>query len=472
MAYHAGKELAAQAWLLLGSLLSDIVPPPTPPPTPPLPPALAHAISAPGNIQTGKRRPLSMSEATGGRAFSSEPTFKAHVLASGHSNGSPSRPESGHPTPVSSNPNSPHRTTIALPSNTPAPRHPSIVVDRRGSTAGLSLNTRRGSSYSHAQGRPSISLSESPSESMRNSSHSSHRHVGEGALDDSDSSDSARGDSDSDEETGLMPLISPYQATRVIPTTPSPLSHVAGRQRWTEDELDDDKDESSPSPGSTDTESDGSSSGEITSRKKRPGLSRRNSLKKNTRSRSSTVASLAAPSFLQIRATSQVKQESQNIIKTPIVGDTSGGEPEETMAHMKGRNNISNITPESKKRQRSKALSSEYVSNIPDKKMSEKRKSRILSEEEKFRMMGWDVLKDALERFSEGGDVQMCAMLSAVASTELEIGKKSMVRYLEAYIGTFLCILNKSRSINSTFRYPYSPSVAQVCGIRPQMCPG
>ena len=44
------------------------------------------------------------------------------------------------------------------------------------------------------------------------------------------------------------------------------------------------------------------------------------------------------------------------------------------------------------------------VSNVPD-KMSEKRKSRIPSEEEKFRMMSWDVLKDAFERFSEGGDI-------------------------------------------------------------------
>ena len=105
------------------------------------------------------------------------------------------------------------------------------------------------------------------------------------------------------------------------------------------------------------------------------------------------------------------------------------------------------------------------VSKVPD-KMSEKRKSRIPSEEEKFRMMSWDVLKDAFERFSEGGDMQMCAMLSVVAFTELEVGKKSMVLYLEAYIGMFQCILSKSRSINFTFRHLYSPSVAQVCSIR------
>ena len=48
----------------MGSLLSDIVPPPTPPPTPLV---LAHTISAPGIIQAEKHRPTS--ESTGGRAF-------------------------------------------------------------------------------------------------------------------------------------------------------------------------------------------------------------------------------------------------------------------------------------------------------------------------------------------------------------------------------------------------------------------
>ena len=41
-----------------------------------------------------------------------------------------------------------------------------------------------------------------------------------------------------------------YQATKVIPTTPIPLSHIAGRQQWTEDEADGDKGESPPPPGS------------------------------------------------------------------------------------------------------------------------------------------------------------------------------------------------------------------------------
>ena len=464
MAYRVGKEHAAQTWLLMGSLLSDIVPPPTPLPTPPLFPALAHATSAPGNIRTA--RPSSMSSSTGGRTFSSAPAFKVNALASGRSNGSSSHPDPEHPLPSFSNPNSPHRAVIMLPPNTPAPRRPSISIDSRGSTAGLSLNSKRGSSYSHTQ-EPSIPMSESTSENMKNSSHSSYRHVGEGALDDSDSSDGVQEELDSNEETGLRPSIPPYQATRAIPPTPSPLSHATGRQQWMEDEGDDEKDESSPSPGSTDTDSDGGPGGKSSPRKKRQ--SRVNSLKKYTRNRSSTVASFTAPSFLQIQTTSLAEQESQSSIKTVILGDTSVEESEETMADVKGWNDTNDITPESKKRQHLKALSSEYMSNVPEKNMSE---SSILSEEEKFRMMGWDVLKDAFGRFSEGGDVQMCAMLSAVAPIELEIGKKGMIRYLEAYIGIYLYILSKSRSTNFKFRYSYSPSVAQVCSIHSQICPG
>jgi WD repeat-containing protein 24 len=85
--------------------------------------------------------------------------------------------------------------------------------------------------------------SDSPNDSPK--SHGSHRHVGEGALDDSDSSETDRavreagegGEGSSDEESGLNPLISPYLSARVVvPATPSPLSHVAVQRQWTEGE--------------------------------------------------------------------------------------------------------------------------------------------------------------------------------------------------------------------------------------------
>src|ERR1700689_1140464 len=80
----------------------------------------------------------------------------------------------------------------------------SVSLHRRGSTVGSDQPpSRRMSSYSW----PSISTSKSESPN-----YDSHRHVGEGALDDSDSSDSdneqkenkAEGGS-SDEECGLVP---------------------------------------------------------------------------------------------------------------------------------------------------------------------------------------------------------------------------------------------------------------------------
>jgi WD repeat-containing protein 24 len=217
----------------------------------------------------------------------------------------------------------------------------------------------------------SSTQSESPSESPKN--HSVHRHAGEGVLDDSDSSDSggaeeeskAEGGVSSDEESGLRPLISPHQSTRVVPTTPSPLSHIAGQHLWTEDEEDDkEDDEASPSPGSTDTES--SSSEGSTQQKKSKSIARRNSRTKS-RSRSSTVASLAASSPLQVQKP-LVHQQSQSSIRTVIAGDAPVGEldlREDTVMDMSGKHRTA-FSPESRKTQRSQAASSDVVSNVPE----------------------------------------------------------------------------------------------------------
>jgi hypothetical protein len=289
-------------------------------------------------------------------------------------------------------------------------------------------------------------------------SHDSHRHVGEGVLDDSDSSDSDKAkkerkaeDGSSDEDSGLKPLMSPYQSTRVVPTTPSPLSHVASQQQWSEDEEDGKEDnEASPSPGSTDTESSSGSGGSTQQKKKtKSNRSRRNSRAKS-RSRSSTVASLAASSHLQIRKP-LVRQESKGSARTVIAGDVSVGEPdsrEETVMDMSANGKA--FSPESWKRQRSQAVSSDFGSNAPDdveakvlevpeqiEKMGEKSRLRIIGEETKFREMGWDTLRDAFRRFSDEGDVQMCSMLSVVAPQELKVEKRRVARFLDSYIGSF-----------------------------------
>ncbi|KIM74206.1 hypothetical protein PILCRDRAFT_711720 [Piloderma croceum F 1598] len=446
-AYQAGKHQAAQAWLLMGSLLTDIIPPPTPPASPQLQSAstgLSHSVSAPAAIPEISSASQPVADSTG-RSSSAGPAFANGNTLATHSNGSPSRPNSRLVTPSSSNPSSPHRGTVGLPPVTPAPRRLSVSLHRRGSTVGSDQPpSRRMSSYS----RPSIPTSKSESPN-----HDSHRHVGEGALDDSDSSDSDKEQKEnkvdggsSDEESGLRPLISPYQPTRVVPTTPSPLSHVAVQQQWSEDEEGGNEDnEASPSPGST--ESSSSSEGNAQRKKRKYSRARRHSHAKS-RSRSSTVASLAASSLVQVRKP-LVQQGSKGSIRTVIAGDVSVGEPdsrEETVMDVSAKDKPA-FSPESQKRQRSQAVSSDMGSNAPEdvevmvleapeqrKKMGEKSRLRVVAEETKFREIGWDTLRDALRRFADEGDVQMCSMLATVAPQELKIEKRRVARFLESYI--------------------------------------
>jgi WD repeat-containing protein 24 len=296
-----------------------------------------------------------------GRSSSAGPAFVNGNTLATRNNSSPSRPNSHLVTPSSSNPPSPHRGTVGLPPITPAPRRPSVSLHRRGSTVGSDQPpSRRMSSYT----RPSVSplKSESPN-------HDSHRNVGEGALDDSDSSDIDKGekenkaeDGSSDEETGLRPLISPYQPTRVVPTTPSPLSHVAVQQRWSEDEEDgNEDDEAPPSPGFTESSSNSEDNAQRKKRKYR--RARRHSHAKS-RSRSSTVASLAASSLPK----PLVNQGSKGSIWTVIAGDVSVGEPdsrEKTVMDVLAKDQPA-FSPESQKMQRSQAVSSDMGSNAPE----------------------------------------------------------------------------------------------------------
>jgi hypothetical protein len=147
-----------------------------------------------------------------------------------------------------------------------------------------------------------------------------------------------------------------------------------------------------------------------------------------------------------------------------IAGDVSVGEPDST------ENTVMDVLakdqpaflPESQKRQRSQAVSSDMGSNAPEdvevkapeapeqrNMMSEKSRLRVVAEETKFREMGWDTLRDALRRFPDEGDVQMCSMLAVVAPQELRIEKHRVARFLESYVGSFDCseLLLKARDL-------------------------
>lgn len=256
-------------------------------------------------------------------------------------------------TPSSSTAPSPHHKPVSLPL-------PASIFARRASNAGLASHPAHPSNSippprprllsSYSRRKPSFSTpsltpslysvsmqSESPSEMSMKSAGLSLKHVGDGALDDSDEEEEGSGhsagkgsDADSDADarggfddnwgsTSIPSLrsdsggtsvaeasassrlsISPYLYPRTSATTPyahpnpSPLSRVAGQQTWTEDEDErGDDEEDSPSPASSsDSESDSSSNEHAGSRSSKSKSSRR-TRSNRTRSRSSTVASLA-----------------------------------------------------------------------------------------------------------------------------------------------------------------------------------
>ena len=249
-------------------------------------------------------------------------------------------------TPASSTSSSPRHLPISLPPI--SPRRASFF--RRDSV-------ERGPVIS----RPSLTVSLGGPVSLNNSaspgdrSTPNLRHVGEGVLDDdSDSSGGSEGDGEgeetaapysTDEDSTSKPRISPGvgplgQANFRLSSTPSPLSRIArGSGKWDENRMgkanyedDDDDDVSSPSPRSTsDTETDS----QVLTPHRKHGISQSRSQSRsaknirkasdgkivNSRSRSSTVASLAAPPPQRPKPLSH--QDSFSSIRTVTAAETS-----------------------------------------------------------------------------------------------------------------------------------------------------
>ncbi|KAG5644463.1 hypothetical protein DXG03_008363 [Asterophora parasitica] len=363
-------------------------------------------------------------------------------------------------TPASSNASSPRQNANALPSMTP--RRPSVFSTRDNGDSDLS----RRSSISMYR-RPSIAAQGSLSPADKSGS---LRHVGEGALDDSDSSSASESDGGdeamqggySDEEDNAQALVSPGLLSARGIAAPSPLSRVAGQQRWTEDEAeerreldddngDDDDSESSPSPRSTDSESSGPSRSIV--RRKNSLRSASRPLKRRaehfkSRSRSSTVASLAAAPPASPRCV--VRQDSHSSIRTITAGETSfagqeaeaGVKPDDTVRDAVGATHerhrsmpISDLTLDPPTaRGENQDPGEEEQSEVDSAELTDRRIEMITADEKRFREIAWAALRDALERFADEGDIQMCAMLSVVAPNELKISKRRAGRFLESYI--------------------------------------
>ncbi|KAI8974589.1 hypothetical protein BD414DRAFT_498136 [Trametes punicea] len=498
VAVNAGARNAAQTWLLLESLLTDLTSSPTSPMSPsplnnlPLPhcssaPAAIPAVSAVAGMPPTPQRSMTVDAAIlSGRKESSPGSRSKHSDERYH------RSNSGHRsphkiTPTSSTASSPRRSSIGLPSV------PAAIFARRESAAGVTppIRSRLPSSFR----RPSFSTqsilsghSESPSDSLRNSL----RQVGEGALDDSDSSESgsdqdategpyrSRDNSDYEGDTSTpAPSSRAPSATYLHRSTtahPSPLSRIAGKQTWTEDEKDD---EDSPSPASTSQSSDDgeydeddeSGDGRViasmpasASSSRRPSVTRakrRSSTRSKTRSRSSTVAAYAAasapqtPSFNPRRV---ARQESQNSIRTVTAEST----PAHTLSRADGQLRRDDTVRELSggragsirdspmyQRPRSEALSHEFLLETEKGEAraggaqtplgaprirSDQAKAAIREAEERVRQLAWQTMRERFEQFADEGDVAMCAVLSLVIPEELRITKSRLARFVEAYI--------------------------------------
>ncbi|KAL4244097.1 GATOR2 complex protein WDR24 [Abortiporus biennis] len=222
VALDAEKPHAAQAWLLLESLLTDFIGTKSESTTPPLSPlafahpGLPHSTSAPADIDPH----IVSSSPTASRRFSGSPASESRISLEKFSQGGYLSPQ--RITPSSSTASSPHKL-----SNATLPPPPAAIFARRGSNPGLTggissgpstpqLQTPRPrifSSSQHSSGsyrRPSFTtssiysvsaLSEDTSESSMRSSGNANtalsavvaslnlKNVGEGALSDSDDDD-------------------------------------------------------------------------------------------------------------------------------------------------------------------------------------------------------------------------------------------------------------------------------------------
>ena len=363
VAYDAEQLEVAETWLIVESLLTELVPKPEPekilypqshvqPPLSPLAgmhPNLPHSLSAPAAIPVLHR---GQSPGSDLKTPMSEVALHTH-----RSNTYPSPRHRAHAdlaaanTPNSSSPSSPQRPSPSLPPlnmvGTPIP--PSVFA-RRSSAAGLvpgmsgSYITRPRANSSYR--RPSMSaksimsMTDSPTSLQGGAPGTSYRspglkHVGDGALSDSDSSGN-----EEDHEDGLggedepattpdpandegpegdsfrRPHISPYLFPRNPTSHRSPLSKLVRQQDWKSEE---DEDHISSSPASSNSDLGISASPRkrllsvssagvsfYSTKARRMAADRKRSNTVN--SRSSTVASLAA-----------------NSVTSPSTRPTSGG---------------------------------------------------------------------------------------------------------------------------------------------------
>ncbi|KAG5338513.1 hypothetical protein C0989_007217 [Termitomyces sp. Mn162] len=401
VAFHARREELAQTWLLLGASLADLIPttpaifsPTKARPVQPTPQAVTSP-AVPSNLYT-----FPTSASTASQLRKASPNHTSVVTPR-----SASTSTSRKITPASSNASSPRQMPIALPAPSTTPRRPSFFTGPRNVDSDFSR-------------RPSISMLRRPSISVPGSHSLSPadktnlRHVGEGALDDSDSSSAEESDGELDarclsggEDSGLQQLVSPgFLPLRNAPV-PSPLSRVAGKHQWTEDEgegqdrSEDGDDSLSPSPGSTDSDFP-----EPTIFRKRKASksasrpTRRHSSLMHSRSRS--VASLAAPPTPSLsREDSYSSIRTVLAIEAPVQEGGSGLRQEETIRDIRivsqGRRGSELVTNQSG------AVNNPQSDEIDPEDLTERHVKIVGDDEKRLRNLAWTALREALEKYAD-----------------------------------------------------------------------
>ncbi|KAK0480270.1 hypothetical protein IW261DRAFT_1551305 [Armillaria novae-zelandiae] len=436
LAFRTGKNRAGQVWLLVGASLADLAP------------DLDDEDKNPGlyssPVKSSSARDDAPSSPSPGRHVPLERTDSSATLtkkvspsrASGYNAdlGSTQRgvSSSGRITPSSSKNSSPRQGVSPLPPGTPS------LLGRRDS--GESSMMRRSSVYR----RPSVSIHSS---SPGDRSTSSLRHIGEGALDDSDSSPSGNENETntaddghtSDDEGVQIPFSPSHPARRSSSVLPSPLSRVVGPHHWSGDEDDNEEDDASPSPRSTDSEYDDNHESPRPSPPRLPSRSssskrstRRGSLLRKSRSRSSTLASLPAPGSIKPLA----RRTSPSSVKTVTVGE---GVQSENMNGIKAEETVRELSHQKEKSMTISEVMLDLVGgdggspSVPV-DVTDRREDLVRLEEKRCRDLAWEALRDALDDFADEGDTQMCAMLSVIAPKELCIDKRRIVGFLDSYI--------------------------------------
>ncbi|KAF6744343.1 hypothetical protein DFP72DRAFT_929836 [Ephemerocybe angulata] len=470
IAFQTGEERSSQVWRLLAISLADCIPQTPGPNQQPLssgdPVPGIRFPSAPGNysfppVPNETSQPMANKWSPGNRSSS-------HVNQIAARSRSPSTSAPHRLTPSSSKSSSPLHLTMGLPVT---PNRTNMFNRRQSIDSGVG-SLRHPSAFR----RPSLAVLQNTVSPSERGVLTSLRHVGEGALDDSSSSDGLEGDetvgapSDDEQRSLSRQLLSPT-ALKPFPA-PSPLriSRVPEQAQISEDEYsegrggvvrrdakgaevddgaarddaDDEDEASSPSPRSTDTESDRSTSSRREA-KSRSSSSRRVYHKLKSRSRSSTIASLPAPPRL-------IHQDSHSSIRTVTAGEGYVKERERGQAEMRPppplleersvggayghrrhqsipvQGYIQEMGPESEEE-------GGYSANLGETQVSNRGMDAVRAEERRFREIAWSALRKALDDFLDEGDVQMSAMMCLVAHGEMKVPVMKVVRIVESYLG-------------------------------------